>query len=199
MNQIKTQLRYVLPLWFILLITNWLPDNRFTIRLRGWLAAPFFKKCGKRLELGRDLTLLNSYNIEIGDDVYIAKGGWLNGMGSLVIEDQVVLAPYVVISTMQHIFKDNSVRFGGSIAGKIIIGKGTWLAAHSSIKCGVSVGKGCIIGANAFVVKNTADNGIYGGVPAKFIKENTNAVTPAVYSKENLGPIDGYEDSNSHI
>lgn len=174
MNQIKIQLRYVLPLWFVLLITNWLPDNRFSIRLRGMLASPFFKKCGKGLELGRDLTLLNSNNIEIGDNVYIAKGSWFNGLGGLIIEDEVVIAPYVTVSTMQHIFKNNSVRFGGSLPGKVKVGKGTWLASHVSVKCGVSIGKGCIIGANAFVVKNTDDNGIYGGVPAKFIKDNEN-------------------------
>jgi len=172
MSQIKLQLRYVLPLWLVFLVTSWLPDNRLTIRLRGRLASPFFKKCGKRLELGRDLTILNSYNIEIGDDVYIAKGSWLNGMGELVIADQVIIAPYVVISTMQHVFKNNSVRFGGSVPGKVTIGKGTWLAAHVSVKCGVNIGEGSIIGANAFVVKDTKNNSIYGGVPAKYIKDN---------------------------
>jgi len=199
MNQIKIQLRYILPLWLVLLITNWLPDNRFTIRLRGLLASPFFKKCGKRLELGRDLTLLNSYNIEIGDDVYIAKGGWLNGMGRLMIEDEVVLAPYVVISTMQHVFKNNSVRFGGSVPGKVVVGKGTWLAAHVAVKCGVTIGKGCIIGANAFVVKDTEDNGIYGGVPAKFIKKNKDGEFAIHSSKELLDSINTNEDTNCDI
>src|SRR5690606_26729401 len=122
-----------------------------------------------------DLTILNSYNIEVGHDVYLAKGCWINGMGGLTIESEVMMAPYVVISTMQHVFKDQSVRFGGSISGSVRIGTGTWLAAHSAVKCGVNVGKGCIIGANAFVVKDTEDNGIYGGVPAKLIKKNTDS------------------------
>lgn len=199
MNQIALQFRYVLPLWFVLLLTNWLPDNRITIRFRGFLASPFFKKCGKNLELGRDLTLLNSYNIEIGDDVYIAKGGWLNGMGGLLLEDQVVLAPYVVISTMQHVFKDDSVRFGGSIPGQVSIGRGTWLAAHAAVKSGVRVGRGCIIGANAFVVKDTENHGIYGGVPAKFIKENKNSKYSVFSSKELLRSVKPNENTNSDI
>ncbi|MEC4114940.1 acyltransferase [Myroides pelagicus] len=172
MLQLKNQIRYILPLWFVLLITNWLPDNRVSIRLRGFLASPFFKKCGKGLELGRDLTFLNSNNIEIGSNVYIAKGTWLNGLGGLMIEDEVVMAPYVTISTMQHVFKDQSVRFGGSVPGKVVIKKGTWLASHVAVKCGVSIGRGSIVGANAFVVKDIDDNSIYGGVPAKFIKKN---------------------------
>lgn len=184
MKQIKLQLRYVLPLWFVLLITNWMPDNRFSIRLRGFLASPFFKKCGKNLELGRDLTILNSYNISLGDNIYIAKGTWLNGLGELILEDEVVIAPYVVISTMQHVFTNNSVRFGGSFPDKVVIGMGTWLASHVSVKCGVKVGKGCIIGSNSLVVKDTEDNAIYGGVPAKFLKTNENNSKTTFTSKE---------------
>ncbi len=186
MNQLYLQLRYVLPLWFVLLLTNWLPDNRLSIRIRGFLASPFFRKCGKNLELGRDITILNSYRIEIGNDVYIAKGSWLNGLGGLIIENEVVIAPYVVISTMQHLFKNDSVRFGGSIPGKVTIGKGTWLAAHVSVKCGINIGSGCIIGANAFVVKDTENNAIYGGVPAKFIKNNENSESTFFSSKDVL-------------
>lgn len=199
METVKLQTRYILPLWFVLLITNWLPDNRITIRLRGWLASPFFKKCGKRLELGRDLTILNSFNIEIGDDVYLAKGGWLNGMGGLIIENEVMLAPYVVISTMQHVFKNKSVRFGGSVPGKVMIGKGTWIAAHVAVKCGVKIGEGCIIGANSFVVKDTANNAIYGGVPAKFLKENSDGGYSVYNTKELLNLVSKDENSNCDI
>ncbi|RYJ45592.1 acyltransferase [Flavobacterium beibuense] len=172
MKSLKNQLFYVLPLWFVQLITNWLPDNRLVIGFRGWLAHFFIKECGKRFQLGRDVTLLNTSNLRIGDDVYIAKGSWLNAMGGLSIEDEVVIAPYVVVSTLQHVFKDNSVRFGGSIAGEVHIGKGTWLAAHSSVKCGVTIGKGNLVAANSFVVKSTKDNVILSGVPAVFVKKN---------------------------
>lgn len=36
---------------------------------------------------------------------------------------------------------------------------------------GVEIAKGCIIGAGAVVTKNTKPYGIYGGVPAKRMKE----------------------------
>ncbi len=183
MNGIITQLRYTLPLWFVLLLTNWMPDNRISIRIRGFLASFFIKKCGKNFTLGRDVTLLNTYNLIIGDDVYIAKGCWLNAMGGITIEDEVVFAPYVVISSLQHVFKDNSVRFGGSISAPVLIGRGTWLAAHSAVKCGVNIGKGNLIAANAFVVSSTNDNKILGGVPAREIKDNENREA-AFYSRK---------------
>ncbi len=166
------QIRYILPLWFVLLITNWMPDNRISIRIRGFLASFFIKKCGKNFTIGRDVTLLNSYNLFIGDNVYIAKGTWLNAMGEIHIQDEVTIAPYVIMSSLQHVFKNNSVYGGGSIAAPITIGKGTWLAAHSSVKCGVTIGSGNLVAANSFVAKDTNNNMIVGGVPAKEIKEN---------------------------
>lgn len=175
MRELKNQLRYVLPLWFVLLITNWLPDNRVTIRLRGVLASFFIKKCGKNFTIASNVLINNPQGLVIGDDVYIARGCWLNAMAGLRIENEVVLAPYVVISTTQHVFKNNSVRFGGSIAKSVLIGKGSWLASHVSIKCGVEIGKGNLIASNASVINSTPDFKIVGGVPAKIIKENTNS------------------------
>jgi len=172
MSTLKIQLRWALPLWLIGVLTNWLPDNRITIKVRGSLAKPFIKSCGRNFQLGAHVTLLNTQNLEIGDNVYIARGTWLNCMGELELEDEVILAPYVVISTLQHVFKNNSVRFGGSISGKVLIKQGTWLAAHVTVKQGVTIGKGNLIASNASVVKNTEDYSVMGGVPAKKISIN---------------------------
>ncbi|WGH76981.1 acyltransferase [Tenacibaculum tangerinum] len=187
MKEIKNQLRYVLPLWLVSLITSWLPDNRIVIRIRGFLMGFFLKKCGKNFTVGRDVTLLNTFNLTVGDNVYLAKGCWLNAMGGLEIEDEVVFGPYVVISTLQHTFKNKSVKQGGSIAKKVHIKKGSWLAANSSVKCGVTIGKGNLIAANSFIVDDTEDNKVLGGVPAKVIKENVDTNdTNVFYSRNKL-------------
>ena len=86
-----------------------------------------------------------------------------------MLESEVVLGPYVVISTLRHVSQNGSVRFGGSISGLVRIGCGSWVAAHASVKCGVSVGKGNLIAANAAVTASTPDGVVVGGVPAKVI------------------------------
>jgi acetyltransferase-like isoleucine patch superfamily enzyme len=159
-------------MWLVGLLTNWWPDNRISLRLRCLLARPFLKRCGKNFQLGSHVTLLNPGNMEIGDNVYIAHGAWLNAMGHLTIEDEVIIAPYVTISTLQHVFKDGSVRFGGSIAQPVRVGRGSWLAAHVSVKCGITIGSGCLVAANSAVVKDLPDGVLAGGVPAKVIGPN---------------------------
>jgi len=165
-EQIKIQLRYILPLWFVQLLTNWLPDNRLTIGLRGFLIRPFLKSCGKNLQIAKNVTFLNPFGIHFGNDIYIATGCWLDGFGGLTIEDEVELSPYVVITTSSHCFKDNSVRFGGSRTAPVTIGKGSWLASHVVVAAGTSVGPGTIIAANAVVTKDISANVFAAGVPA---------------------------------
>lgn len=172
LRELIHQLRWALPIWLVGLLTNWWPDNRVTVRLRGALAKPFVRRCGRRFALGARVTLLNTHRLEVGNDVYIAQGAWLNCLGGLVLEDEVVIGPYVVISTLQHTFKDGSVRRGGSIARPVRVGRGTWLAAHSTVKCGTAIGAGNLVASNSAVVKDTPDGVVVGGVPAKVIKPN---------------------------
>lgn len=160
-----------LPLWFIGLLTNWLPENPLTCRLRGFLSSPFFKKCGKNFQYGARVRFLAPYEIEIGNHVYIAAGCWLGGAGKLVLQDEVIIGPYTIIATAVHKFKDNSARFAGAKRAPVQIGKGSWLAAHVVVNPGVTIGRGNLIGANAVVTKDTPENVFVAGVPARVISQ----------------------------
>ena len=170
-KEILYQCRFALPVWMVMLLMNWLPDNGPIIRLRGFLVSIFLPNMPKKLLLGRDVTLLSINRLELGNNIYIAKGSWLNAIGGIKFEDEVVLAPYVVMSSSNHGFKDGSVQRGGSHPSPIHIGFGSWIAGHSVIAAGVTVGKGNIVAANSVVTKDTPDNVIVAGVPAKVVKE----------------------------
>lgn len=172
MKELWYQLRWALPLRLVGLLTAWFPDNRVAMRLRGWCMGFFIGECGSGFMCGRHVTLLNSHRLRIGKNVYIACGGWYNALGGLEIEDEVVLGPYVVISTLQHVFRNRSVRFGGSIMKPVRIGKGTWVAAHATLKCGVTVGEGSLVAAQAAVTKDVPPGVIAGGVPARVLGRN---------------------------
>lgn len=176
-------LRYDLPIWLMGLLTNWLPDNRITIRIRGLLFKPFIKSCGHDFRIAKDVQLKCTDNLKIGNNVYFASGVWLNAMGGLTVDDEVVLGPYVVISTGIHQFKDNSTRFGGTSFHPVKIGRGSWLAAHVVVKAGVNIGAGVVVAGNAAVVNDTPDNVIVGGVPAKVIGPRVDTNEPVIKSR----------------
>jgi maltose O-acetyltransferase len=166
----KNNLRYLLPLHFILWFTNWFPDNVIFLRIRGYLVRFFFKKCGRDLRIGRNVTFYNPSNIEIGNSVYIAYGCWFLGAGNLKIEDEVIFGPYVVISPGNHTKINGSFRNGPPEVSDITIGYGSWIGAHCTLVLGSNLGKGTLLAANSVLNKHTENDSLYGGVPAKFIK-----------------------------
>ena len=109
MNKYIRLLRYDFPMHIVLLITNWLPDNVIFIRLRGKLASPFFKKCGRNLGLARNITFYNPSTISLGSDVYFGHGCWV--AGPFNVEDEVLFGPYCVIAPGNHQRINNSYRF----------------------------------------------------------------------------------------
>ncbi len=161
--------RYELGLWLVGLLTNWLPEVTATYKLRGWLSRVFFKKCGRNFQYGPGVRFLAPWGIEIGADVYIASRCFISGSGSLTLEDEVLIGPFVNIATGNHRFKDGSARFGGFSRAPVWIGRGTWIASHVVVTPGVTIGKGNLVAAGAVVTKSTEDDVIVGGVPAKVI------------------------------
>jgi len=169
-REIFYQLRFALPVWFLSTLFAWLPDSGPAVRLRGLVVSLALPGRPKRLALGRDVTLLSIDRLKIGNCVYLAKGCWLNAIGGLELEDEVVLAPYVVISTNNHGFRDGSVQRGGAHPAPVRIGFGSWLAAHSVVTAGTSLGKGTLLAANSVATKSFTENSILAGVPAEIIK-----------------------------
>lgn len=167
--EFRYQLRYGLPVWIIMILTAWLPDSGPAVRLRGRLVSFWLPGRPRQLALGRDVTLLSVDRLVIGRNVYLAKGVWVNAIGGIRIEDEVVCGPYVVMSSNNHGFKDDSVQRGGAHPAPISIGKGTWLAAHVVIVAGVDVGSGNLVGANSVVTKSSPSNVKLAGVPSAII------------------------------
>lgn len=157
--------------WLVIVIrlTTLLPDFWFINRLRGILVKPCFKKCGHNLQIASNVAITFPNLIELGDDVYIAYGCWMQGVGGVVLGNGVMLGPYTVIATNNHTKENGSYRFGAANRSKIVIDAGAWTGAHVVITAGVHIGKGAACGAGAVVTRDVASDTVVGGVPAKEI------------------------------
>jgi maltose O-acetyltransferase len=171
MNKFKRIFRYDLPLHLVLLFTNWLPDLIIFIKFRGFLASFFLGECGKNFRLGRNVVFYNPKNIIIKNNVYIAYGNWFSAGELILIQSEVIIGPYSVFASSNHLKKNHSFRYGEVENKKIKISFGTWIGANSTITAGVSLGKSCLVGANSCVTKSfIEENVLIAGVPAKIIK-----------------------------
>ncbi len=166
---LKNQLRYALPVWLVGLLTNWWPENTYSCRVRGALLSPFLGRCGKDFAMGKDYQINYSQRLLVGDSCYIARNVWIQAMGEVTLEDEVVCGPYVVIASTNHSFTRGSTVGSSTCPEPIHIGKGTWIGARVVITAGVTIGRGNLVAAGAVVTRSTPDNVVIGGVPARVI------------------------------
>lgn len=171
MSKLLRLLRYDWPLHFVLLLTNWLPDNVIFLRMRGSLAKYFLGSCGKNLRLGRNICFYNPRDIFIGRDVYIAYGCWFMAGGRIIIDDEVLFGPYCVVVSSNHTRNEHSYRYGAHSHSPIRIGRGCWIAAHVTLVAGSCIDKGTLVAAGSTVTGTIPANVLVGGLPARVLKK----------------------------
>jgi virginiamycin A acetyltransferase len=104
----------------------------------------------------------------VGRGVYV---GAFCVLGEVVLEDHVLLASHVSVTSgpRQHGIErlDIPIREQKGTWQQVTIGRDSWIGEHAVVMA--SVGRHCVIGAGAVVVKPIPDFAIAVGVPAKVI------------------------------
>jgi len=108
----------------------------------------------------------------------IGDGSWINHettfdceQADITIGKSVGVAMGVTFVTSSHIMGPPERRAGIMQHQPITVEDGVWIGACAVILPGCTIGHGCVIAAGAVVTKSCEPNGLYGGVPAKRIKD----------------------------
>ncbi|MFC6260067.1 MULTISPECIES: DapH/DapD/GlmU-related protein [Levilactobacillus] len=113
---------------------------------------PMYIDCGNRVNLGKN--------------VYANHNLTMMSVGTITIDDGVMMGPGVGLFTDNH--EPNNIRMIST--KEIHIKKNAWLGARVNVAPGVTIGENAIIGTGAVVTKDIPDNAVAVGVPAKVIK-----------------------------
>ncbi|MFA6518516.1 MAG: acyltransferase [Candidatus Shapirobacteria bacterium] len=162
-NRTKT---IFLEFWlYVLRLVGLIPSH--TIRnlfyIISGIKMPFF---GSVIHLGANF--FTPQGITIGQNTIIGYRSFLDGRGKLKIGNHVDIASEVMIYTDEH--DVNSENFGNSFA-PVIIEDYVFIGPRSIILPGVTISKGAVVAAGAVVTKSIPPGEIWGGVPAKKIKD----------------------------
>lgn len=115
-------------------------------------------------------------SLEIGDNVSIGEYTHITCANKITIGRGSGIGRFVLITDNSH--GNSSIEdvemplFGRKIQsnGPVHIGENVWIGDKATILPNVTIGKGCIIAANAVVTKDIPEYSVAAGVPAKVIK-----------------------------
>ncbi len=124
--------------------------------------------------LNYDKDTMRNSKLVIGEGTYFGQQNNIRATGG-----NIVIGKKCLISQQVSIIASNHLTVPGEYimdqpwtAGlDVIIEDDVWIGCGVQILPGVSIGKGAVIAAGSVVTKQVPPNMIYGGIPAKFIKE----------------------------
>lgn len=151
-----------------------------------WVYSPQHIRLGSEVAIAHDVTLraLTAYpwsnppvtftpSIRLGDRVFINSYSELSAVGSIELEEDVMIAPGCFITDNSHSFnhtgsspREQPVEY----LGPVKIGKGSWIGAHTVVIGHVTIGQHTIVAANSFVNKDLPDYVVAAGAPARVVK-----------------------------
>lgn len=131
------------------------------------------KRCGRNFQVAHSAIINTLEGLSVGDNVYVANYSVLLSKG-VEIGDNVLIGPSCVLSSSNHILHNGSFRLKSEDGLGIKICDGSWVAANCTLLSGAELPPKSILAANSVLtskLKSNKPQSIYGGIPAKFIKE----------------------------
>ena len=134
----------------------------------------------KKSKICRHFVVSSRYSTYIGPNCFV--GRYFYSSVPLVVHSNVMIAAFVVC-----VGGDHSLEMYDGVdiidnprpqAKPVVICRGAWVGASSTILHGVTIGQGAVIGAGSVVTKDVPDYAIVAGNPAKLLRYRVNNSQP---------------------
>jgi acetyltransferase-like isoleucine patch superfamily enzyme len=129
----------------------------------------------KGCRMRENAKIISPEKFKCGEYVWIGEGAIIDASGGLEIGDHTSIGLYVMVwshtSFLANLTFNNVIGNPLIARAKTKIGKGCFIAGHSVIYHGVTIGDRTIVMPMSVITKDIPGNCIVGGSPAKVIKE----------------------------
>jgi putative colanic acid biosynthesis acetyltransferase WcaF len=158
--------------WNVAWVFLFKPSPRPWHLWRAWLLRRFGARVGRGVHVYPGARIWAPWNLSIGHEVGIADGVILYNMAPMTIGDRCVISQGAHLCAGSH---DVDSRNFQLIAAPIVLESQVWICAEAFIGLGVSVARGCVIGARAVLMKSATEPWtVWIGNPAKALRKRVN-------------------------
>lgn len=160
-------------------------------------------KAGKNAWIMQPFRCDYGFNISVGDNFYANYNFTVLDVAKVNIGDNVFIAPNVSIYTAGHPLhpyaRNTMYEYGISVT----IESDCWIGGNCVICPGVTIKKGCVIGAGSVVTKDIPPMSLAVGNPCKVIREITDEdkmyyFKNRKFDEEATKAVNAYASSHSH-
>lgn len=129
---------------------------------------------------GNDFLIENPFICDYGFNIFWGENAYANfncvflDSAPIHIGDNVMLAPGVMLLTVNHPLKYKERNTGYEYAKPIVLGDNVWIGGGAIINPGVTIGANSVIGSGSVVTKDIPANVVAAGNPCRVIKEIDN-------------------------
>ena len=127
----------------------------------------------RKVEIKRNVLFDSYQNIHLDTNVFVNYNVefYTSGKAHIYIGKNVNIGPNVHFCCATHEKGTQNCRAGEGKYLDITVGDGSWICMDCVVIPGITIGPGSIIAAGSIVTKNIPANELWGGIPAKKIKE----------------------------
>ena len=153
--------------WFVLsglLVESWLPGS-------GWrqtLLRAFGARIGSGVVIKPRVRVKFPWRLEVGDNVWIGERVWIDNLDRVTIGSNACISQGAYLCTGSHDWSKQSFDL---ITKPIHIGEGAWIAAHSVVAPGATIGEASVLTIGSVAIGELGSWTIYSGVPAQAMKQ----------------------------
>ena len=138
----------VVQLWWCVQSLFFHHSPHFANGFRCWLLRRFGARVGHHVVIRPSVRITYPWKVSIGDYAWIGDGAELYSLAEIEIGNHAVVSQFSYLCGGDHDYRSSDFAIQGR---PIRIADEAWVASHTFIAPGVSIGKGAVIGARSAV------------------------------------------------
>ncbi|NDR54776.1 sugar O-acetyltransferase [Actinomyces sp. 565] len=160
------------------------------------LLEEIFGEIGEYVWVEPPLHVAYGIHTRVGSPVYANAGLQIIDDSPVTIGNRVMFGPRVMIATAGHPIHPQARDHGQQFSAPVVIEDDVWIGGNVTILPGVTIGRGSVVAAGAVVNANVPPMVVAGGVPARVLREITDADRDWSYRAPRTLPVPGRQSGD---